>query len=316
MGRTFFVRFALILCLLTAAGAQRFDLPAASSGSRGLRLDGDGRVYVSSGRELYRLSSNLVLEDGRNLTSEAVNITLSSDERWLVVCLSDRSCEVYNATNLRSADQPVYRREGAVERTDNMALFAAEESLYVGSISATGSGVQEKIVLSQYGFAGNRVGVAQSREYTIRNNDFERNMYGGFVRGGYAYYIAIDNNPRDVRNIKVMRVCHNSNFSALYEQSLACSSAVPAADSRISGVSLVDNFGGVSGPTLVISRNRPASSRNYVCLYNLDTIDNIMDGKYNDCLVAYTEQIELSWDSQTVFCANLNSSSTDVSMLP
>ena len=40
------------------------------------------------------------------------------------------------------------------------------------------------------------------------------------VRGNYAYYFAVDSNPRDVRAYRVMRVCHNSDFSALYELEL------------------------------------------------------------------------------------------------
>ena len=223
-----------------------------------------------------------------------------------MVCLSDLFCEVYNATNLSADDQPVYRREDAIVSSDNVALFAAEDSFYVGSISITGSGVQEKIVLGQYGFAGSQVGVAQSREYMISRNDFERNMYGGFVRlrGDYAYYIVVDNEPTGVRHFKVMRVCHNSNFRALSELSLLCSRD-PSSNTRISGVSLVDNFGGISGPTLVLSRNRPMSSQNYVCLFSLDTIDNMIVREYNTCLAAdmnSLQQIDVAWINQGVFC--------------
>ena len=224
-----------------------------------------------------------------------------------MVCLSDLSCEVYNATYL-SAPQPVFRRERAIESIENMALFAAEESFYVGSISASGSGVQEKIKLGQYGFAGSQVGVAQSREYTFSRSGFERNMYGGFVQGDYAYYIVVDNDPNDIRNFRVMRVCHNSNFRALSELSLSCFRD-PSINTRISGVSLVDNFGGISGPTVVLSRNRPASSQNYVCLFNLDTIDNMIVREYNECLAAdrsSVEQLDVAWIIQAVLCTSQN----------
>ena len=73
----------------------------------------------------------------------------------------------------------------------------------------------------------------------------------------------------------------------------------PASNSRISGVSVVDNFAGMSGPTVVLSINRPLpSSQNVVCLYNLDAIDGRMQEKFDSCTAAvndYSEQIELSW---------------------
>ena len=129
---------SLIVCLLLAiSNSQRFQLPSSNSGSPGLNVDkiGDGKVFTATGTLLYRLNSNLELEQARNLTSEAVNISLSTDGRWLVVCLTDLSCEVYNATNLSA--QPVFRRENAITSAENVALFAAEDSFYVGGVTVT-----------------------------------------------------------------------------------------------------------------------------------------------------------------------------------
>ena len=89
-------------------------------------MNGAGSVYTSAGSQLYRLNGNLRLEETRNLTSEAVNSSLSSDGRWLVVCLTDLSCEVYNATNFSAGH--VFRRENATKSIMNLALFAAEDS--------------------------------------------------------------------------------------------------------------------------------------------------------------------------------------------
>ena len=146
-----------------------------------------------------------------------------------------------------------------------------------------------------------------SATYEIRRNEFERNFYGGFVRGSFAYYIASDNNPRmdDVRNFKVMRVCHNSNFGALYELSLVCVGA-PSTDVRISGVSVVDeDFGGLTGPVIILSRNRPNSRQNFVCLYSLVHIDREMQEKYDSCSTALSsnpEEIDLGWRGSQTFC--------------
>ena len=299
---TMFVVF--LMCFAPCITCQQFTFPSLSRFS-GLQSDATGKVYASSGSQLYRLNSNLQLEETRHLSSEAVNISLSSDGRWLVVCLTDLSCEVYNATNFSAGH--VFRSENVIISVDNLALFAAEDSFYVGGITVdANSGVQRQIILSQYGFAGtDRNGTIQSRRYYINRGSFERNFYGGFVRGSNAYFFVTDNNPNDVRNVRVMRVCHNSDFSALYELTLDCGAGTPAPSTQISGMSVVENFGGLSGPIVILSRNRPASSQNYVCLLRLQEIDSIMQAKYDSCTAASgpsLEQIELSWTNLGIFC--------------
>ena len=274
---------------------QRFNVPAQSR-SPDLQTDGSGRVYVSAGSQLYRLNSTLELEETKKLNSEAVNISLSSDGRWLVVCLTDLSCEIYNATNL-SAGQ-VFRREHAIKSPENIALFAAEDSFYVGSIETDDGGTQQQMLLSQYGFSGFNLGVAEAGNYSITQTDFERNFYSGFVIGGSAYYFAIDSNPASFRGIRVMRVCHDSNFSALHELTLGCGGVAPTSNTRISGVSLVQDFAGLSGTTVVLSRSRPGNNQNYVCLYSLEAIDDVMQRKYSSCSSSVNESMEevaLAW---------------------
>ena len=105
-----------------------------------------------------------------------VNISLNSDGRWLVVCLTDLSCEVYNATNLSAGH--IFRRENAIVSLENLALFAAENSFYVGGIKVSGTR-QDQIVLGQYGFSKDS---STSGDYMITRNGFVRNFYGaGFV---------------------------------------------------------------------------------------------------------------------------------------
>ena len=270
-------------------------------------MDEDGKIYTAAGSQLYRLNSDLVQEESWPLRTDAVNISLSSDGRWLVVCLTDLSCEVYNANNFSAGH--VFRRENAVRSVMNLALFAAEDSFYVGSITENINGAQNEITLSQYRFTASQNDMVASATYEIDRNGFERNFYSGFVRGSFAYYIASDNNPPtdNVRSFKVMRVCHNSNFGALYELSLTCRSS-PGTDVRVSGVSVVDeDFGGLAGPVVILSRNRPANSaQNHVCLYSLVDIDREMQEKYDSCSTATDdsspEQIDLAWKSAQSFC--------------
>ena len=305
MERTFVRTCSILLSLLViVSSGQRFDLPSSPSRSPGLQVAGTGKIYTAAETQLYRLNSNLQLEETRILTSEAVNISLSSDGRWLVVCLIDLSCEVYNATNFSAGH--VFRRESIITSTENIALFAVEDSFYVGGIATQGSGVtqsQQRIRLGQYQFGGSQ----GNSTYMITKGSFERNFYGaGFVRGNNTYYFAIDNHPSELRSLKVMRVCHNSDFGALYELALSCGGRTPGRETRISGVSVVDNFAGISGPIVVVSTNRPLpSSHNVVCLYNLDEIDRRMQERFDSCAAAVsgTEQIELSWRNDVFFCS-------------
>lgn len=264
--------------------------------SPALQVDGLGKAFVSGGRQLLRLNRELELEVTRNLTSDVVNISLSSEGGWFVVCLTDLSCEVYNMTNLSS--QPILRRENAIISTESVALFAGEDSFYVGSFS---TGALDQITLGQYKLNGNYT----MNNYDVTLQNFERSFYNGFIQENNAYYFVVDNNPPVVRGIRVMRVCHNSNFSALHELTLGCGGLAPSFNTRIGGLSVVYNFAGSTEATVILSRSRPGSSRNYVCLYSLPNIDSIMELKYNSCSAARAgtrEQIDLAWKSDTRFC--------------
>ena len=262
-------------------------------------VDEIGRMFLSAGSHLYQLNDNLVLEKMKNLTSESVNISLSNDGRWLVVCMTDLSCEVYNAANLTSGPE---RPNGNVIRSvSNVALFSTNKSFYVGSIS-NDSRARQQITLGQFGFDGN---TTECNNYDITAIAFERNFYDGFVKGDNAYYFVIDSNPARIRGIRVMRVCHNSDFKALYELTLLCGGGTPSSDTRISGISVMEKFAGVAGPAVILSRNRRSSSQNYVCLYSLQMIDTIMQQKYDSCTAAMAgsrEQIELAWRISATFC--------------
>ena len=288
-----------LLLLAVLSSCQRFDFPSSPSQSPGLQVDREGKIYASAENQLYRLNSNFVQEESWGLATVALSISLSNDGHWLVVCLTDLSCEVYNANNF-SAGQ-VFRRESVIISVDNFALFSAEDSFYVGGITTNAQGAQEQIILRRYGFAGSQANVEVSGSYEITRSDFVRHFYGGFVRGSNAYYFVIDSSPSDVRSVRVMRVCHNSDFNALYELTLTCG-IVPNSGSRIGGLSVAENFTGTTGATVILSRGQPLSSQqNFVCLFNLGDIDNIMERKFNTCTAATgmtSEDVELAWGSQ------------------
>ena len=289
----------IIMEVVLTSNGQRFKLSSSSQSPRlpRLQVDGaNGKVYASVGRQLYRLNMNLEQEEARSLTSESLNSSLSTDGRWLVVCLNDPSCEVYNTSSFSAG--PVFRRENIISSPLNMSLFAAEDSFYVGSFIM---GQTDQMVLSQYIFTGTQTGSSQSGMYSISASAFQRSFFGGFVKGNFSYFFGIDSSPSNIRSIRVLRVCHNSNFRALYELSLVCGGR-PGSPTRVSGVIAVDNFAGISGTTVVLSSSRPGSTRNYVCIYSLETIDQFMLNQYSTCTASSTERYLLAWRSAEDSC--------------
>ena len=277
---------------------QQFDLPPPVPLSPNLQTDGSsGRIFVSVGRMLYRLNSDLELEkEATNLTSEAVNISLSTDGRWLVVCLNDLSCEVYNTSSFSAG--PVFRREGTIRSTENVALFATEDSFYVGSVAVNEDGgqtQQQLIVLGHHGFTRRRRETDETGEYVITRSLFERNFYSGFVVENRSYFFAVDSNPAPLSGFRVMRVCHEGNFTAMQELTLSCGGVSPTSNTFISGLELVENFAGLYGKMVILTRSRPSSNQNYVCLFDIETIDDAMQQKYNSCAIAQNGQIALAW---------------------
>lgn len=181
-------------------------------------------MFLSAGSHLYQLSDNLELERMTNLTSASVNISLNSDGRRLVVCMTDLSCVVYNAANLTSG--PVNaRRLKAIRSVRNVAIFSTDDSFYAGSISVDDGGAQRQMTLAQFELNDNST---ECNNYDITAINFERNFYDGFIKGDNAYYFAIDSNPTRVRSMRVMRVCHDSDFKALYELTLLCGGGTPS----------------------------------------------------------------------------------------
>ena len=284
--------------ILTSNG-QRFELSSSSESPRLARLQVDGtngKVFASVGRQLYRLNMNLEQEEAESLTSESLNSSLSIDGKWLVVCLNDLSCEVYNTSNFSAG--PVFRRENAIGSPLNMSLFATEDtcSFYVGSFNM---GQTDQMVLNQYMFTGTQNSSHQFRIYDIYRAKFQRYFFGGFVKGNFSYFFGIDSSldvrgKHVTRSIRVLRVCHNGNFNALYELSLFCGFR-PGESTRVSGVIAVDNFAGMSGTTVILSSSRPRSTRNSVCIFNLKTIDRFMQQQYNTCTASFTERYLVAW---------------------
>ena len=74
----------LLCCYEASAQIQSFSLPdqPLPRPPKYLQVDGRGKVFVTAGSQLLRLDSSLVPEQTVNLSSVAVNISLSSGGEW------------------------------------------------------------------------------------------------------------------------------------------------------------------------------------------------------------------------------------------
>ena len=252
-----------------------------------MKVDGGGRVFLGAGNRLARLNSTLALHENMTLGTSVLRVALSSDERRVVVCLSDKSCVVYNASDFGAGEQS--RRTGASVSSDVVALFTAEEnSFYVGSVVG---GASPSMNLGQYGFV--EESFARSTNYRIERSGFMRTFFGGFVNGTNAYYFMTDGRPSDVRGLRVLRACDIStclinsslcSFDALYELRIDCGVGSLPLNSVICGLSVLDSFADSSDTTVVLARcNTGTSAHNRVCSFRLADIDGEMDRKYTQC---------------------------------
>ena len=284
-------------CSVAAVNTHQREFSLSASPSD-MKVDSEGRIFLAAGNQLLRLDSTLALQENMTLGSSVLRVALSCDERRVVVCLSDMSCAVYNASDFGAGEE--LRRTGASGSSDVVALFTAEEnSFYVGSFVG---GALTSMNLRQYGF-GDRDFI-RSRDYTITRTGFMRAFFGGFVSGSNAYYFMADGNPRDVRGLRVLRVCDIStcsspcSFTALYELRIDCGGGSLPQNSVICGLSVLDSFAGSSDTTVVLARCNAAgvSARNRVCSYRLADIEREMDSKYTEC-AGGNGGIQVSWDS-------------------
>ena len=285
-------------------GLSRFDLrPFVSpQTNNSLQVDSQGKAYVLSGNQLLRLSRDLQLEQNVSLPDLGTTLSLSPDGQRLLVCVNgmmSRSCFIYDPSDLTT--QPVTTGLSIVGAGAATATsFSTEGSFYVGSyvVLEGGSSVVGRMRLSHY-ICGDGSGtpVIRSRNFNALETSFVRRMLFGFVKDMYAYFVVVD--PGENAGFRVLRVCHVTtcissspcSIGGLYEQTLQCGNRISRlGGDNFCGATLVDNFGAVPGPSLVVSRCRQdRDDDNNVCLFNLTAIDANMDLRYDDCSMGVGE---------------------------
>ena len=281
-----------------AYGLSTFDLLRfmSTQTNNSLQVDSQGKAYVLSGSQLLRLSRNLQLEQNVSLPDLGATLSLSPDGQRLLVCVNgmmSRSCFIYDPSDLTT--QPVTTSVSIVGAGAATATsFSTEGSFYVGSYVALGSSssVVGRMRLSQHIYGdGSGTPVIRSRDFDVLLASFGRRMLFGFVKDMHAYFVVVD--PGRNAGFRVLRVCHATSCASsipcsiggLYEQTIQCGNRISIiGGDDFCGATLVDNFGAVPCPSLIVSRCRQDRDvDNHVCLFNLTTIDINMDLRYDEC---------------------------------
>ena len=233
---------------------------------------------------MYRLNGSLVQQEVLQFPSEisVLQISLSSDESRLIVCVSNKSCISYIANDLTKGSVSAF--QDVLTSSNNVALVSAPvigggNSFYVGSSNGA------VILNGQYGLDGAAGSVSRSSGnlFGVTAGSFTRNWFGGFVAGSYTYFVVLDvsTSPISRPAMRLLRVCNNSNetsVAAMYEAEINCfsSTAVDGA-STVVGVSLLDSFPS-GGATLVIGLVTPSLDPfSRVCTVGLSSVDSAMN---------------------------------------
>ena len=293
---------------------SNFTVPGESSRPPALQVDGEGRAFVAAGNQLLRLNSDLGIEQSVTLSSDAVNISLSSGGEWLVVCSADLSCAVHSANDLSSVSST---SASALAAANRVALFTAGDSFYVGSHDSTetATAVGGTLRLQQvYGLSGS-TDFTRSTDYVVSESSFVRDFFSGFMSGDNSYYVVSDHQPPSRRDVRIMRVCHVTScpsgvstcgVTAVYEEIIPCGGSIAdSADDGVCGVSLVEDFAGTSGPSLVMARCRQDQSMmsNLICVVPISEVDSLMDERYDDCS-SDTGTLNVAWKDNSLHCSN------------
>ena len=273
-----------------------------------------GEVFVSAGSQLLRLSDSLRLLETVNVSGELVRLAVSPDGGRLVGCLGgeERRCLVFDTRNLTSGATATV--DGAHYNPENgLAVIATADSFYLGSegdIVGLELGALGNIFLAQYSYSGGLERSTETTRFRVQTGEtFVRYFYGGFSRNDYTYYFVVDQGSS--RAIRVLRVCDcareescsTTEFKALYELTLECRRSATE-NSRVCGVDVVESFGDLAGPLVVVTQCEDPGSRNRICAFSLSDIDNDMDTYYSVCK-ASGSSFELPWE-RTIFCSQLS----------
>ena len=135
------------------------------------------------------------------------------------------------------------------------------------------------------------------------------------MSGDNSYYVVSDHSPSSIREVRIMRVCHETScpsgvstcgVTAVYEDIIPCGGSIAdISDDGVCGVSLVEDFAGTSGPSLVMARCRQDQSTisNLICVVPISEVDSRMDARYGDCSSG-TGTLNVAWIDNALSCSD------------
>eukprot|EP00731_Ephydatia_muelleri_P030187 Em0021g710a len=215
-----FICLFKIVCL-TQSSQQllRSFTPAAEAEMKDLAISSDAKQLfasssVSDRSAVYRLNSSFDTQEVLWISEglSVLGITLTLDASKLVVCLSDKSCTSYDASNLKDGSSTVFpialAGNGSSVALVSAPVIGGGNSFYAASSNDTVN------LIGQYGLDRTVRNVSRSSGglFDVTAVSFARNWFGGFVAGSYVYFVVLDvsASPNSETGIRVLRVCDNS----------------------------------------------------------------------------------------------------------
>eukprot|EP00731_Ephydatia_muelleri_P030153 Em0021g676a len=289
-----------IICLTqTSQQLFRSFTPTDNAQVKDLAISSDGQLFASSAVRdrsvVYRLNCSLVVQEALWIADGLfiLGLILTPDESKLVVCLTDKSCTGYNASNLKDISSTVF--PNALASNGSSVALVSASVIGGGNRFYAASSNDTVNLIGQYGLDRTVRNVSRSSGglFDVTTDSFSRNWFGGFVAGSYVYFVVLDvsASPNSETGIRVLRVCDNSQetrVTSVSEIELDCLDLAGRVNgyARLVGASLVTypvNGSESYEAALLVGIVTPPlggysgmySSR--VCAFQLSQIDSMID---------------------------------------
>ena len=254
----------------------------------------DGSIVVSAGQKLHFLNmdfspnSSVITHDRQ----EVYRIALYNTSDVVLAC-KDAYCTYYEIDWLY---QEFYTSRPVGRGFDSVPLSLDLDGFYIATTDTISMTIlqidQDANTLRTYA------------EVFKNENFYRRQFLYGFQLGDFVYYVVRDNGTLSSNNVRIMRLCHDTEvftFHAAYEAVLECSPM--STNSRVEvSHSLMDEFGNA-----VITVSVTTDHETNMCLFYLESINLEMDRSYALCSSGEnnTLTIPLVWHNQHT-CSILN----------
>ena len=253
--------------------------------------NGEDSIYVGSSTSLYRLSSTLSEQAAyTSLTSFNAMLLVLEQANRLLACQRD-SCLLLDSTSLQnnqSVSPPDPTRLLVSLDEDNEAVLISSSSsgasLFVGKANALNNGDRLASAISRLSLTVSGSPALSAVVYLEESSVFRgRSFFASFQKNGFVYFVfSIELTPNAERQVRIARICSNdtgaNNIISTYSEiQLECNSG--GSSGTYYSATMHD---GQSGVFVLLTRH--ASSMNFICSFDLSTIDSAMDATFTMCL--------------------------------